>query len=211
MRFWILFVSLIVSSSICRASNYYKYKSASGQVTLTTYELSPQEIKERGLTLYNSEVNTPRVPQSAAPASGHSITPYTTPSVSGRPPSRPPIKKDELSSEELPMVVTDPPTAEALKAFNEKTAEIGKACRRPEDNSFAEFLAKVDECSCAHLPELLVAIQRKIDAFGDLLNRHPELDDQMIKIEGVFGNWFLSKKDVKKKTLEELRKESNCR
>jgi len=71
--------------------------------------------------------------------------------------------------------------------------------------------AKAIECLCDHLPEISDAIQIKINAFSNLIERRPEIKNRMVKIKGVFGHWYVNPKDFEKNTLEDLRKRYNCK
>ncbi len=65
-------------------------------------------------------------------------------------------------------------------------------------------MSKAFECMCKHLPEIMKANQTKIDAFLDLMKRRPELVKEMVKIEGVFGNWYLDPDDPAIKNRDNL-------
>ena len=108
-------------------------------------------------------------------------------------------------------VVNDPATANALKAFNKKKQEIGLKCKK--EMAMKDFGDEI-KCICKHMTEIVKANQKKIDAFLDLMNRRPELVNQMVKIEGVFGNWFLNPSDPEIKNrnnVEFYKGRYNCR
>ena len=105
--------------------------------------------------------------------------------------------KVELKSATTPgkgllQTINDPATANALMAFNNTKREIGLKCKRKMDmkDLNAEF-----KCMCDHMAEVMAANNTKVDAFLDLMNRQPELVNQMVKIEGVSGNWYLNPDD----------------
>ncbi len=53
-----------------------------------------------------------------------------------------------------------------------------------------------------NFPEIAEAIQIKIDAFANLMERRPELINEMVKINGMFGSWYLRPEDPNKDTLD---------
>ena len=53
-----------------------------------------------------------------------------------------------------------------------------------------------------NLPEIAEAIQIKIDAFANLMERRPELINEMVKINGMFGSGYLRPEDPNKDTLD---------
>jgi len=115
-----------------------------------------------------------------------------------------------LYAEDLVKVVNDPCTARALKAFNEKMQEIGSECSKQGNR---KDMRKASECMCKNMPEIMKANQAKIDAFLDLMKRRPELVKEMVKIEGVFGNWYLDPDDPAIKNRDNLnfwKKRHNC-
>ena len=114
-------------------------------------------------------------------------------------------------TEDLLKVVNDPRTARALKAFNEKMQKIGSECSKQGD---MKDMSKASECVCKNMPEIMKANQAKIDAFLDLMKRRPELVKEMVKIEGVFGNWYLDPDDPTIKNRDNLnfwKKRYNCK
>lgn len=105
--------------------------------------------------------------------------------------------KVELKSATRPgkgllQTVNDPATANALMAFNNKKREIGLKCKRKMD--MKDLNAEI-KCLCDHMAEVMAANNKKVDAFLDLMSRQPELVNQMVKIEGVSGNWYLNPDD----------------
>jgi len=69
-------------------------------------------------------------------------------------------------------------------------------------------------CMCNYMAEIIEANQAKIDAFLDLMHRRPELVNQMVKIEGIFGNWFLDSSELQMKNrnnVQFFKKRYNCR
>lgn len=118
--------------------------------------------------------------------------------------------QQEAVEKGLLKLVDDPPTAEAINNFQKKSAEIGHNCPKPEGSDMNTIMAKISECVCANLPALVEANQTKVNAFADLLKRKPELANQMVKIEGAFGNFMLNPEDLNKNTLEEMKREYHC-
>jgi len=101
--------------------------------------------------------------------------------------------------------VNDPSVASALNNFTEKMKKIGSKCSRKTD---------VKKCMCDNMPEIIKANQAKIDAFLSLMRRRPELKFQMVKINGVFGNWYLDPEDPTIKERNNInfwRKRYNCK
>ena len=98
-------------------------------------------------------------------------------------------------------VVNDTRTARALKAYNKTMKKIGSECNKGGD---AKGMSKARECMCKHMPEIMKANQVKIDAFLDLMKRRPELANEMVKIEGVPGNWYLDPDDPTIKNRDNL-------
>jgi len=114
-------------------------------------------------------------------------------------------------AEDLLKVVNDPRTARVLKAFNEKMQKIGLECNKQGD---MKDMSKAFECMCKNMPEIIKVNQAKIDAFLDLMKRRPELVKEMVKIEGVFGNWYLNPDDPAIKNRDNLtfwKKRYNCK
>jgi hypothetical protein len=108
-------------------------------------------------------------------------------------------------------IVDDPATADAIKAFNKKKQEIGLKCKK--EMAMKDFSDEL-KCMCKHMAEIIQANQAKIDAFLDLMNRRPELANQMVKIEGVVGNWFLDPSDPEMKNrnnVQFFKRRYNCR
>ena len=108
-------------------------------------------------------------------------------------------------------VVKDPRTAKALTAFNEKMQKIGTECNKKGKR---KDMKKAFECMCKNMPEITKANQAKIDAFLDLMKRRPELAKEMVKIEGVFGNWYLDPDDpaiMNRDNLNFWKKRYNCK
>jgi hypothetical protein len=108
-------------------------------------------------------------------------------------------------------IVDDPATADAIKAFNKKKQEIGLKCKK--EMAMKDFSDEL-KCMCKHMAEIIQANQAKIDAFLDLMNRRPELVNQMVKIEGVVGNWFLDPSDPEMKNrnnVQFFKRRYNCR
>jgi len=92
--------------------------------------------------------------------------------------------KNNTNRKNAPNVISDPAVAGALNSFNAKMKEIGQKCKgRPRD------------CICSHLQEILEANMEKVDAFESLIQRRPELNGEMVKIDGVFGYWLLNRND----------------
>ena len=120
--------------------------------------------------------------------------------------ARPGLKTRETGLQ----IVNDPATAEAIEAFNKKKQEIGLKCRKEmEMKTFTDEL----NCMCSHMAEIMEANQAKIDAFLDLMQRRPELVNRMVKIEGVFGNWFLDPDDMQvenRNNVQFFKKRYNC-
>jgi hypothetical protein len=109
-------------------------------------------------------------------------------------------------------VVNDPPTAEAINKFQNRMAEIGKECPQPQGKDLSAIMAASTECICSHLEEVQKANQDKINAFKDLVKRKPELMNEMVKIEGAFGNYVINEDTLNNKnTVESLKKEYNCK
>jgi len=107
--------------------------------------------------------------------------------------------------------VNDPATANAIKAFNKKKKEIGLKCKQ---EMAMKDLGDELKCLCKHMAEIIKANQAKIDAFLDLMNRRPELANQMVEIEGVFGNWYLDPNDPEMKNrnnVQFFKRRYNCR
>ena len=107
--------------------------------------------------------------------------------------------------------VNDPATVNAIKAFNKKKQEIGLKCKQ---EMAMKGLSDELKCMCKHLAEIIKANQAKIDAFLDLMNRRPELANQMVEIEGVFGNWYLDPNDPEMKNrnnVQFFKRRYNCR
>ena len=114
-------------------------------------------------------------------------------------------------TEDLLKVVNDPRTARALKAFNEKMQKIGSDCNKQRG---MKDKSKALECICNNMPEIMKVNQAKIDAFLDLMKRRPELVKEMVKIEGVFGNWYLDPDDPAIKNRDNIsfwKKRYNCK
>ena len=108
-------------------------------------------------------------------------------------------------------IVNDPATANAIKVFNKKKQEIGLKCK--QEMAMKDFSDEL-KCMCKHMAEIIKANQAKIDAFMDLMNRRPELANQMVEIEGVFGNWYLDPNDPEMKNrnnVQFFKKRYNCR
>ena len=108
-------------------------------------------------------------------------------------------------------IVSDPATASAIKSFNKIKQEIGLKCKK--EMAMKDFSDEI-KCMCKHMAEIIDANQAKIDAFLDLMNRRPELVNQMVKIEGVFGNWFLNPNDPEvknRKNVQYYKRRYNCR
>ncbi len=111
----------------------------------------------------------------------------------------------------LLQTVNDPATANALMAFNKKKREIGLKCKK--EMPMKDFSDEL-KCMCKHMAEIIKANQVKIDAFLDLMNRRPELANQMVEIEGVFGNWYLDPSDPEMKNrnnVQFFKRRYNCR
>ena len=104
-------------------------------------------------------------------------------------------------TQDLLKVVNDPRTARALKTYNKKMQKIGSKCNKQGD---AKDMSKARECMCKHLPEIIKENQKKVDAFLGLMKRQPELVKEMVKIEGVFGNWYLDPDDPAIKNRDNL-------
>lgn len=109
------------------------------------------------------------------------------------------------------IIVNDPATANALETFNRKTEEIALKCEQEMDMKDSNNRLK---CICDHISEMMEANQAKIDAFLDLMKRRPELANKMVKIEGVFGNWYLDPNDPafkKRNDLDFWKKRYRCK
>ena len=122
------------------------------------------------------------------------------------------VSQPDLNTRETGLqIVNDPATADAINAFNEKKQEIGLQCKKEmQMKSFSDEL----NCMCSHMAEIVEANQAKIDAFLDLMDRRPELVNRMVKIEGVFGNWFLDPDDMQRENrnnVQFFKKRYNCR
>jgi len=104
-------------------------------------------------------------------------------------------------TQDLLKTVNDPRTARALKTYNKKMEKIGSKCNK---QGTAKDMSKARECMCKHLPEIMKANQKKADAFLNLMKRKPELVNEMVKIEGVFGNWHLDPDDPAIKNRDNL-------
>lgn len=101
--------------------------------------------------------------------------------------------------------VNDLSVASALNNFTEKMKKIGSKCGRKTD---------MKRCMCDHMPEIIKANQAKIDAFLGLMRKRPELKYQMVKINGVFGNWYLDPEDPTIKERDNInfwKKRYNCK
>ena len=116
----------------------------------------------------------------------------------------------DTTNDGQPVLVNDPPTAKAINDFQKKSTEISQSCPKPDSNDMNTIMAKMAECVCANLPAMAEANQTKINAFEDLLKRRPELANQMIKVDGTFGNFMLNPDDLNKNALEEMKKEYHC-
>jgi len=107
--------------------------------------------------------------------------------------------------------VNDPAIANAIKAFNKKKQEIGLKCKK--ELAMKDYSDDL-KCMCKHMAEIIEANQVKIDAFLDLMNRRPELVNHMVKIDGVFGNWFLDPSDpevINRNNVQFFKKRYNCK
>ncbi len=114
-------------------------------------------------------------------------------------------------AEDLLKVVNDPATAKALKTFNKKMQKIGSECNKQGDT---KDMRKALECMCDNMPEIMKVNQIKIDAFLDLMKRRPDLVNEMVKVEGVFGNWYLDPDAPAIKKRDDLtfwKKKYNCK
>ena len=101
--------------------------------------------------------------------------------------------------------VNDPSVASALNNFNDKMKKIGSKCGSKTN---------AKKCMCDNMPEIIKANQAKIDAFLGLMRRRPELKNQMVKIDGVFGNWYLDPEDPTIKERNNVnfwKKRYNCK
>jgi len=113
-------------------------------------------------------------------------------------------------AEDLLKRVNDAPTARALKTFNKKIQKIRSKCN---NQAGSMDMSKASECMCKNISEIMKANQVKLDAFLDLMKRRPELVKEMVKVEGVFGNWYLDPDDPAVKNRDNLnfwKKRYNC-
>jgi hypothetical protein len=105
----------------------------------------------------------------------------------------------------VPETVRDPSVAAAINGFNAEMEAIESKCNQGTDRR---------ACMCDHMSEIIKANQAKIDAFQSLMRRRPELINQMVKIEGVFGYWHLDPNDPaiqKRNDLNFWRNRYNCK
>jgi|GEM_PF-5361719 len=95
----------------------------------------------------------------------------------------------ELKEKGLVTEVDDPQITAAMKMYDEKMAEIGKTCPPPNNASdFNAYMEATKKCVCDNKKSVVPVLQKKIDAFSELLKRRPELSNQSVKIKGQKGN-----------------------
>jgi hypothetical protein len=112
-------------------------------------------------------------------------------------------------AEESFKVIDDPATAQALKKFNQEMRKIMAKC--PSSDPKKQDFTKDLECFCDHLPEIVAVIHIRMAAFENLLERRPDLINKMVKIKGVFGNYYLNPEDRQKDILADLKRRYRCK
>jgi hypothetical protein len=112
-------------------------------------------------------------------------------------------------AEESFKVIDDPATARALKKFNKEMGKIMAKCRPTDPKK--QDVYKDMKFFCDHLPEIVATIQIRMKAFENLMKRRPELVNKMVKIEGVFGNYYLNPEDLQKDVLSDLKRRYRCK
>lgn len=104
-------------------------------------------------------------------------------------------------------IVDDPATQKAFIQVEQQQKAMMQACPQADESPEA-----LEACYCAHLEEYVRAAQIRSDAFFNLLSRNPALENEMIKVKGTNGTWFLNRQSLQdnKMTVERASKMFNC-
>ena len=116
---------------------------------------------------------------------------------------------ENISKDDDPTVIDDPPTARALSEFNQRIQAVGKSCALSQPDDRQNYVQNLHECYCHQIHAVIEANEIKAGAFMDLLKRRPELKNKLLKIKDSPGR-FLLNPDAFQNIEQTVREQFDC-